>query len=326
MLDKAYGCLLGTGIGDAMGMPASFMTARQIKKNYGRINDFLPPSEEQIVHGDLNEGEITDDTEEALIISSVLIEAGKFDTDLFVAKMKKWALDNKMLESTLIGPSTRRFLETIIKDGDYKETGKLGDTNGGAMRVAPVGIFNEGNVDKAIEDAYQSALPSHGSRPGIASTCAIAAAIAEAMKDDTTPRRVMLAAFKGAKIGEEKGYDIPSPSVSMRIKLAMDIVDENKDKDLDEICYILSEIIGASMKSYESIPLSLGVFYAARGEFEKGLVSVINLGDDADTNGSIVGGLCGAYSGAGKIKAEWIEKVSSSNKLDFKEIAQNLLK
>ncbi|EET86514.1 hypothetical protein CcarbDRAFT_3002 [Clostridium carboxidivorans P7] len=32
MLDRAYGTLIGSAIGDGMGMPASFMTPDQIKK------------------------------------------------------------------------------------------------------------------------------------------------------------------------------------------------------------------------------------------------------------------------------------------------------
>lgn len=325
MLDKAYGCLIGAAIGDAMGMPASFMSPEQIKEVYGKITDFLKPKEEQVAHGSLDEGEVTDDTEETLIISSVLIDAKGFDEALFIDKMKSWAIDNKMLESTVIGPSTRNFLEAIIEGKDYFEKGKLGDTNGGAMRVAPIGIYNHGDVEKSITDAIVSAKPSHGSKPGVASACAIAAAIALSVEGKSSPTEVMEAAYRGAKEGEKVGHDIPAPSVSVRIKLAKELVEKYRDKPLEEICYILYGYIGAGMKSYESIPLSLGIFYAAEGDFEKGIIAAINIGDDADTNGSIVGALCGAYSGANKIKDAWIAKVKESNKIDFEQIARDLL-
>ncbi|HEY3424641.1 MAG TPA: ADP-ribosylglycohydrolase family protein, partial [Negativicutes bacterium] len=220
MLDRAYGCLIGTAIGDAMGMPASFMTPSQIEKSYGRISGFNKPSAEQIAHGSLAEGTITDDTEESIIIASVLIEKSGFDKELFVSKMRDWALDNKMLESTVIGPSTRRFLTCIIEGSDYLTAARHGDTNGGAMRVAPIGIFHHGDVKMAIADAYQSAMVSHGSKPGISSTCAVAAAVACAMEGNADIQKVMNAAICGARFGEEKGYDIPAPSVEERIKLA----------------------------------------------------------------------------------------------------------
>jgi ADP-ribosylglycohydrolase len=325
LLDKAYGSLIATAIGDAMGMPASFMSPSQIRRIYGRITDFMTPDKEQTAHVSVVAGGITDDTQESLIISSVLIEAGRFDTDLFVEKMRDWAEKHKMLESTVIGPSTRKFLETILSRGDYVEAGKNGDTNGAAMRVGPIGIYHHGNVAKAIKDAAASALPSHGSKAGMGSACAVAAAIAKAMDGNCTPDEVMDAAIDGAVFGESSGFDQPGPSVAARIRLAVQLVNQNRDKPVREISEILYTHIGAGMKSYESVPLSLGVFYAVSGQVNEGILSVINIGDDADTNGAIVGSLCGAYCGASAIHPEWIAKVESTNGVDFKKIASDLL-
>lgn len=216
MITRAYGCLIGSAIGDAMGMPASFMSPEKIKRIYGRITGFLPPDKEQIAHGGLAQGEFTDDTEESLIIADVLAEAGGFDQSLFIEKMRDWAIQNNMLNSTVIGPSTRRFLEAIVNGNDLSEMGRRGDTNGGAMRVAPVGIFYHGRVPEAIEAAIASAKPSHGSKPGLASTAAIAAAIAVAVEGNCTTGDVMAAAIRGAEAGEEEGYDFPAPSVAAR--------------------------------------------------------------------------------------------------------------
>lgn len=325
MLDRAYGALIGSAIGDAMGMPASFMTPSQIEKSYGKILGFNKPSSEQIAHGSLNEGEITDDTEESIIIASVLIEKSGFNRELFVAKMREWAIKNKMLETTVIGPSTRRFLTCIINGEDYIKAARLGDTNGGAMRAAPIGIFHHGDVKKATKDGFESAIVSHGSKPGAGSTCAIAAAVASAVEGNADITEVMKAAIYGANYGEENGYDIPSPSIEERIKLAMEVVDHNKDKSLDEVCRLLYRLIGAGMKSYESIPLSLGVFYAGGGNYEKCLTAVINIGDDADTNGAIVGALCGAFSGASNIRDEWKLHIQKANHIDFHKMAKDVL-
>ena len=142
---------------------------------------------------------------------------------------------------------------------------------------------------------------------------------------DWPPPQVMNAALIGAEAGEEKGYDIPSPSVSVRIRLGMELVDRNRDKSVDEIAYILYQHIGASMKSYESIPFSLGIFYAADGDYQTGLLTAINIGDDADTNGAIVGALCGAYCGVENIKATWIQKLRETNSMDFLSIASQLV-
>lgn len=325
MITRAHGCLVGSAVGDAMGMPASFMSPEKIKRVYGRITGFLPPDKEQVHHGGLAEGETTDDTEESLMIAEVLIEAGGFDRALFVRKMKDWAVKNRMLESTVIGPSTRRFLQALVDGEDLSTTGFPGDTNGGAMRVAPVGIFHHGSLQPAIADAMASAEPSHGSKPGMASAAAIAAAVAVAVEGGCTPMDVMNAALIGAEAGERRGIDIPAPSVAARIRLAMELVERNCQKPVDEIAYILYQYIGAGMKSYESIPFSLGAFYAAGGDFQTGLLAAINTGDDADTNGAIIGALCGAYCGVEKIDPAWIRKLQQKNSIDFAQIAERLL-
>ena len=141
LLDRAYGALVGGAIGDAMGMPASFLTREQIKNTYGYIKDFLKPDDDvQKYHGSLEAGDITDDTMESIIVSKVLIEHNGFSEEAFNNEMKKWAIEQKMLESTVIGPSTRRYLTALIEGRDPKETSGKGNTNGSAMRAAPIGV------------------------------------------------------------------------------------------------------------------------------------------------------------------------------------------
>lgn len=326
MKNRALGCLYGGAIGDAMGMPASFMSPEQVKKVYGRIDSFLEPEKsEQEYHGDLAAGEITDDTEETLIISEVLLECDGFSEEAFIEKMKQWCIRNDMLNSTVIGPSTRNFLTAIVEGKDYNEKGKLGDTNGAAMRVAPIGIFNHGDINAAYNDAIDSARPSHGSRAGLASAAAVAVAVSMGVEGGYKPEEIMVEAMKAAEKAEAIGFDTPAPYISKRIELAKRIVDENQGKSLEEIAYILYQYIGASMKSYESIPLSLGVFYAANGDFKDGLITIINIGDDADTNGAICGAICGAYSGIEHIEKQWMDKISETNKIDFESIAEQLI-
>ena len=326
MKNRALGCLYGGAIGDAMGMPASFMSPEQVKKVYGRIESFLEPEKsEQEYHGDLAAGEVTDDTEETLIISEVLLECNGFSEEAFVEKMKNWCIENDMLNSTVIGPSTRNFLTAIVEGTDYYEKGKFGDTNGAAMRVAPIGIFNHRSIEKATRDAIASARPSHGSRAGLASATAVSVAVSMGVAGGYSPADIMIEASKAAAIAESEGFDTPAPYISKRIEFAKRIVDENSDKSLEEVAYLLYQYIGASMKSYESIPLSLGVFYAAKGQFVDGLVTIINIGDDADTNGAICGAICGAYSGIEHIHQEWIDKIKETNKIDFESIAEKLI-
>ncbi|MBR0596502.1 ADP-ribosylglycohydrolase family protein [Sinanaerobacter chloroacetimidivorans] len=326
MLDRAYGCLAGAAIGDAMGMPASFFTRKKIKETYDYIQDFLEPEKsEQIYHGNLEAGDITDDTQESMIIANILIEHGKFQEEAFQLAMKNWAIEQKMLESTVIGPSTRRFLTALIEGADPKEGAKTGDTNGSAMRVAPIGIKYWYDLDLCIKAAAKSSLPSHGSAPAVAGACAVAAACAAGIKGGYSTGQIMEKAIHAAQYGEEIGFEITAPRVSKRIALAKRIVDENREKGMQRILDELVDLLGAGMKAYESIPLSFGAFYAAEGNAREGILAAVNAGDDADTNGSICGAICGAYSGRKSLPEEWIQRVERKSNLNFHEMASMLL-
>ena len=322
LLDRAYGALVGGAIGDAMGMPASFLTREQIKNTYGYIKDFLKPDDDvQKYHGSLEAGDITDDTMESIIVSKVLIEHNGFSEEAFNNEMKKWAIEQKMLESTVIGPSTRRYLTALIEGRDPKETSGKGNTNGSAMRAAPIGVKYYNDIAKCIEAAVASSLPSHGSKPAVAAACAVAAAVSSGY----SPNEILNMAYDAALYGEKKGADITAPMVSKRIKLIESIVDSVGEGSINDILDEIAGVFGASMFAYESVPVALAIFYAVNGNAKEGILGAVNTGDDADTNGSICGNICGAYSGASGLPDEWKERVQKTSSVDFKTEAQKLI-
>lgn len=326
ILDRAYGALIGGAIGDAMGMPASFMTRSQIENTYGYIRDFLEPEKDaQKYHGALKAAEITDDTMESILICNILLENRGFSEDAFNREMKKWSDENHMLESTVIGPSTRRYLTAIAEGRDPKETAGQGDTNGSAMRVAPVGVAYYNDMSACVEAAAASSLPSHGSRPAVAAACAVAAAVAAGVHGGYSAGEVLNAAYEAALFGESRGVEITAPSVARRIRIIENIVDSAGEEDITGILDELTGIFGASMFAYESVPIALGAFYAVNGNAQEGVLAAINAGDDADTNGAICGNICGAYSGAAAFPDSWKDRVQKTSCLDMKSMAEKLL-
>ena len=326
LLDRAYGALVGGAIGDAMGMPASFLTREQIKNTYGYIKNFLKPDDDvQKYHGSLEAGDITDDTMESIIVSKVLIEHNGFSEEAFNNEMKKWAIEQKMLESTVIGPSTRRYLTALIEGRDPKETSGKGNTNGSAMRAAPIGVKYYNDIAKCIEAAAASSLSSHGSKPAVAAACAVAAAVSGGVHGGYSPNEILNMAYDAALYGEKKGADITAPMVSKRIKLIESIVDSVGEGSINDILDEIAGVFGASMFAYESVPVALAIFYAVNGNAKEGILGAVNTGDDADTNGSICGNICGAYSGASGLPDEWKERVQKTSSVDFKTEAKKLI-
>ncbi|CAF4450043.1 unnamed protein product, partial [Rotaria sp. Silwood2] len=54
---------------------------------------------------------------------------------------------------------------------------------------------------------------------------------------------------------------------------------------------------------------ALWAFWSDNGDFEKGVLAVVNLGDDTDTTAAIYGQLAGAYYGYEKLPKKWVEQV-----------------
>jgi ADP-ribosylglycohydrolase len=162
---------------------------------------------------------------------------------------------------------------------------------------------------------------------GLASAAAVAAAVSLAVEGNSSPEEMMDAAITAAISGEQEGADIPAPKISRRLMLAKEIADRRmKQASLEAVAYELYTLFGAGMKSYESIPLSLGVSYAAGFDFKTGLITVINIGDDADTNGAITGAVCGAYSGLEAVPPAWQNRVEQQNSMNLLKLAEDLLK
>lgn len=313
--DRACGALLGGAVGDALGMPASFFTRKQIKEHYGFIRDFLPPAEAQQAHGALEAGDITDDTQETVLLARSLCSKGRFDRADFLQRMARWAEDSAILSTTVIGPSTRRFLEAVTQGRDPEPGARESRTNGSAMRVAPVGIRFWQDAALCAREAAESSRPSHASAPCMAGACAVACAVAAGVRGGYSPGEILDAAYEGALYGESAGCDIPAPSVAGRILLARKTVDRQREKGLDACIDELCALIGAGMEVYESVPFALGIFYAAEGDVQNSLLAAVNAGDDADTNAAIAGAVAGAYRGASALPSHWRQRIRQQEEL-----------
>jgi len=73
----------------------------------------------------------------------------------------------------------------------------------------------------------------------------------------------------------------------------------------------------------ESLEAALWCFFHT-DNFRDAVLRAVNLGDDADTTGAIVGQIAGAYYGATSVPAGWMEKLAMLD--DIEQMAGNLYK
>lgn len=322
---KIYGTLIGVAYGDAMGMPSEFWTRQMIKNHFGKITSFLPAPEENEITKGLSSGEVTDDTYMTIIISEAIIENnGMPRPEILVKKILSWADENKTRVNNLFGPSTKKALESIMNGTPIEEAGKFGITNGGSMRIAPVGIISDwNNIDSLVENVRLACLATHNTNHAIAAASAIATAVSYAIRGDGNIDTLIRAAKLASEKGMMFGHKSIGASVARRIDAGIEIV--QKENDEEKMLNEIYNLIGTGLPANESIPAALALVYKANGDPIKCSLYTANVGGDTDTIGAMACGICGAFSGIEAFPQKDIILLSSTNQINFAGLAEKLL-
>jgi ADP-ribosylglycohydrolase len=320
-LEKAYGCLAGLALGDALGMPTEMLTPEQIQAEYGATTGLLRPPPWH-PHAALPVGSVTDDTEQALALAEVYLQTGSLSAEAAARALLAWAEAKGERILLYAGPATRKALEALRSGADPRESGNTGTTNGAAMRVAPVGIVNAGDRAGALRDTIESCLPTHGTTLAISAAAAISFAVCEAMTEKATMNNVLEAARQGAAEGRQFGAWVWTPIIEARIDLALRIIREAKDQST--ALADLYHSVGVGIEVTESIPTALGLVALYDGQPMPAVLAASRLGGDSDTIGAIAGAICGALSGIQAIDRRLLARISKVNRFDLEQTARGL--
>ncbi len=318
---KAWGCLAGLALGDALGMPTEFLTPEQIVAEYGKVEN-LVSSPGWHPHAVLPRGRVTDDTEQTLALAALYLRDGQMTAEGVAQAMLDWAARSEHL-SLYLGPSTRRALEALRAGTEPRHSGRQGKTNGAAMRVAPVGIVNAGNLEGALRDTIEACLPTHGTTLAISGAAAVAFAVAEAMRHDATLDSVLEAAAEGAVRGRRHGEWAWTPPLERRIALALRLVRQAENEA--GALRALYDYVGVDLTVPESIPTAFGLVALAEGDPMRAVRYAANLGGDTDTIGAIAGAICGALRGIEAVDRTMLAEVERVNGIDLQTVTRGLV-
>ncbi len=313
--DHVLGCLLGLASGDAFGMPTEFMLRDEIKAHYGWVDRFLPPHAGHF-HDGMPAGRITDDTGQSLtILKGVVRNNGRLDARIIADAMIEWKKELGMEFERVVGPSTRKALEELEKGGDPEVTGREGRTNGAAMRAPIAGLLHPGDLRAALDAAYLTSLPTHGTSLAIAGAGAVACAVSQAMVPGSNLESIILAARQGAQLGVQRGHIVWGTSLDKRINLALKLVEEAST--IESALENLYHYVGVDMVVSESVACAFGVVKLAEGDPVQAVILSANIGGDTDTIGTIAGAVCGAWKGSSVFPREWLDLLEQVNQFDL---------
>ncbi len=321
---RIRGAFIGAAYGDAFGMPSEMWTPEKIREKYGYIDHFLPGNEENEISKGFLAGEVTDDTINMVFVTEMLAETnGEVRPEVFIRKLRKWAQEQKK-SKTVIGPSTAAAFALLDQGVPMEVAGKKGVTNGGAMKILPLGLlYGEKEAEKLAEEVQKLCMPTHNTSCAIAAACAVAAAAGKAAAGETDLKKIMDHAVEGAKAGEKRGYKVCGPSVSRRIETAVKIAGQKKAPA--EILKDLYELIGTGLASAESIPAALGLVVLSQGNPVLCAKYSANIGGDTDTIGAMSCGICGAYMGDRSFEEEEVRLLEKVNAINFDYLTDLLL-
>lgn len=337
--DKARGMLVGLAVGDVLGAPVEFLPEPS--------DIYIKEMGEKIEHFHENyrapKGVWTDDTEMALCIADSLLVNEGYDSYDIMQRFTNWAnegyrtYDGK--PACDVGGQTMRAIEDferypVIPGNDTTESAG----NGAIMRLAPIIIantlpnkkyptlqdgFKKGSlvvdpedddgefielkdITPAIDMAVLSCRETHNSIAAEATTALFATMLYCALHG--LPKN-HIASYCSRWIMDEE-YD------QFYLENSKKLIDRALYKDGEKLCNLGGYIVDA-------FAIALwGLFNF--DSFKDGMMAVIRLGGDTDTNAACYGQLAGAYYGYKAIPEEWRENVYQADELV--EIADNLLK
>ncbi len=322
---KILGGLLAAAVGDAMGAATETRNTDQIKERFGGfVMDFIAPPDDVFARG-FKRGSVTDDFSLAYYTAMAIINhKGIINNTTAHAALINWS---KTPYYKLAGPTTCAAINRILgKEESNPDVFKpaydnLKGTNGGAMKIAPVGLASGGDIDKAIKDAITICKPTHNNSTALSGACAVAAAVAEALNENATIDSMVEAGLKGALEGEKHGIQLANPSVYKRILLAVNIAKRCKD-DIVNTMQELSDLIGCGLSAAEAVPTAFGLLVASDGDVEKAVIAAVNIGNDTDTIATIAGAMCGTLSSYYNKKQ--LDLINQVNRFDLEYIADKL--
>lgn len=302
IIDKIKGVLFGQAIGDALGLGTEFLTKGEVNRYYPNgLTDF-----DQIIQDYHRKrwikGSWTDDTDMMLCIANAIIKDREIKLSTVARNFKDWFNG----EPLGIGSHTSKVLSfkdytdapQKVSEIIWKLSGERCAANGAIMRTSIVGLWKDDTEKYATEICK---LTHYDPR------CVGSCAIISLLVNNFVYKNQMLSLKQLIEIGEK--YD--NRIREYLVKASQ--YDCLEDLVLDDFS------MGYTLKT---LAASIWCLFHCNS-FEEGLLAVVNVGGDADTNAAVACSLLGAKYGYSAIPQKYIDGLIGKDALG--EVVKNLL-
>jgi ADP-ribosylglycohydrolase len=316
-------------------MPTQMLSRAEIIARWGGLlAGFEPAPPGHPIAAGMPAGAVTDDTEQAVLLGRLLVRGdGAVDPRELAQALVSWERDMAERGSLdLLGPSTKRAVAAVLAGTPPQDAGASGDTNGAAMRIAPVGIAvplapdlavplapDHSDLSTLVDHVVAASRVTHNTGIALAGAAAVAAAVSAGVSGAGITEATALA-IEAARIAADRGHWVAGADVAARIDWATRLVAGRPEPEAADLIYTL---VGTSLATQESVPAAFAVLAAVPDDPWPACLLAASLGGDCDTIAAMAGAIAGACHGVTAFPPEAIAVIDAQG-LELAALADDL--
>lgn len=328
MVSRFQGSILGTLIGESMGLPWEMLTRAQILEatageGVKGFRDHRPRYFKSV--DKLSFPSPSDDYQHTRALARSLIRCGRLDlVDLARELVREYKLSSAGWGGTS-EDAMKEFIEWFDSNGERGRDPRVpatcrtdgkGSGNGPSMKIIAYSLFTRLRAERnplaagmcVRDEIMRLGLMTHADRRASIASFSLAAITGVCLFYSRFIIRENTGDLVHHLTNLVKDFELQFGDNLCEEELFTTRLEKLRDMDLlfgDPVR--LAETIGTSSFSLESIPFSIATFLRHPTDFRAGVLEAINAGGDTDSNAGMVGALIGANVGLLGIPEEWCE-------------------
>jgi len=309
------GCLLGTAVGDSLGLPYEGLTPARQRAMFADVD------RQRFLFG---HGMVSDDTDHACFVAQALLESNG-DADEFERQLA-WHLRLWLAGAPAgVGLATLRSTMKLGVGVPPSRSGVWSAGNGPAMRSALIGLYAADSPEVLCELVHRSTRITHSDPRAEVGALAVPVAAGVAARAANDSRDENLAASFRAEFDAawQVWRTLPphwkSEEAKAAVKEFWPLVRKaaaSAAKGESALKFAQGNLVprsgnfrGVSGYVYHTVPAVLQTWLRYPDDFRPAIVDIIRAGGDTDSTAAILGALIGARVGVDGIPKPWLDSI-----------------
>lgn len=305
--DRFRGALLGAAIGETLGRTSQGLSPRDIRELFGTIDGDLSPSG----WGGTGKDPVPP---ACLLLSRALLSAQKLDPE-GIASI--YAKTRRMPGTSHHGEFARNLSD---RGFPWFEAGASAPETAPAARVTPLALLRAAHFRRLKMEAGIEAAVTHPHGAAIAGAIAQAAAVVRVLH--TPPGTLDMLGFARGLSHAVSGIEADrsprgkggKPVATLWRKLGTELTALLlRRAEMEDV----QEALGNGASVAEGVPFAWACFLRYADDYRAAVLAAVNLGNEADANGAMVGGLAGGFVGAAGIPEAFLAGLPWRDELEI---------